>query len=424
MDRATGISAVLHSAGKFGKRGGAAEPKVEIRKILLSYNTRPTPERIHALADFGNAAIDRNAMDQAFSASESVTIPSNPLDSGFDPACPRLDLDTVQSALENNPDNRRWLARALTRKAEQLGLNLCEDFLKAADQLLSYLLQEASFWEADAFPLDAMAELPNRYGWTFSTDAWSLREQLRREAGVIRRAWRDLRMLAEEDPLLVILNESAPTDYMICSMPLGAAIWNGRPEPEGPPVLLYTGLKIASSEHRAPLAGTPEGDGLEQAVAVARELYRRPVLLDFSRRRFPRAFLRVCRFARQAGWRIRPFGKVRGRTREKLPGPKSPRGLPPLSGDPVLHLYDPWPISDPEIVRNLDHQTRSAFCKSPPTKPWQDDRIGARTELEADADGVYRTVSDPWVVPALGGWARTDDLFKSRLARFLCFDPS
>ena len=160
MDRATGISTVMDSAGKFGKCGGAAEPKAEIRNILLSGNTRPTPERIHALVDFGNAAIDRNALDQAFSAFESVTIPLNPLDSGFDPGCPRLDLDTVHSELESNPENRRWLARALTRKAEQLRLNLCEDFLKAADQLLTYLVQEASFWEADAFPLEAMAALP------------------------------------------------------------------------------------------------------------------------------------------------------------------------------------------------------------------------------------------------------------------------
>ncbi|MFW6374500.1 MAG: hypothetical protein ACOC3W_12465 [Thermodesulfobacteriota bacterium] len=313
----------------------------------------------------------------------------------------------------------------MNRERKRFGLTLSEDLVVAADQLLTYLVQEVSFWEADAFPLDAMAALPNRYGWTFSTDAWSLREQLRREAGVIRRAWRDLWMLSEDAPLLVILNESAPTDYMTCSLPPNAGIWNGRIQPNDPPVLLYTGLKIASSEHRDPLAGTPEGDRLAQAVAMAQKLRRRPVLLDFSRRRFPRSFLRVCRFARQAGWRIRPFGKVRGRTRtrEKLPEPKSPRGLPPLSGDPVLHLFDPWPISDPEIVRNLDHQTRIAFCKSPPTKPWQDDRIGARTELEADADGVYRPVSDPWVVPALGGWVRTDDLFKSRLARFLSFDP-
>ena len=395
-----------------------------IREALSAHRTRPTPERVCALASLGIAAIDRSVIDHAFAACESVCIPSDPLRSGFDPACPRLPPEMVQSSLENNPENRRWLARALTRKAEQLGLGLSEDPLKAADQLLTYLVQEVSLWETDAFPLEAMATLPNRYGWTFSTDAWSLREQLRREARVVRRAWRDIFYMAEGGPLLVILNESAPTDYMTCSLPPNADIWNGRIHSEDLPVLLYTGLKIASSEHRDSLAGTPEGDGLAQAVGVARALRRRPVLLDFSRRRFPRSFLRVCRFARQAGWRIRPFGKVRGRPRGKLPEPKSPRGLPPLSGDPVLHLYDPWPISDPEIVRNLDHQTRAAFCKSPPTKPWQDDRIGARTELEADSDGVYRPVSDPWVVPALGGWARTDDLFKSRLARFLSFDPS
>ena len=42
--------------------------------------------------------------------------------------------------------------------------------------------------------------------------------------------------------------------------------------------------------------------------------------------------------------------------------------------------------------------------------------------MEADSEGVYRPISEPWVVPVLGGWARTDDLFKSRLARFLFFD--
>ncbi len=398
-----------------------AETDSRIREALLDHQTRPNPERMDALREFKRSKISRNNLDQAFAACESVSIPSDPLQAGFDPACPRLDADTVRSVLEDNPENRRWLSQVMNRERKRFEPTLSEDLVVAADQLLTYLAQAVSFWEADAFPLEAMAELPNRYGWTFSTDAWSLREQLRREAQVVRRAWRDIFNLSKEGPLQVILNERAPTDYMTCSIPPEAGIYHEKTKSDDLPVLLYTGLKIASSEHRDPLAGTPEGDRLEQAVAVARELNRRPVLLDFSRRRFPRAFLRVCRFARQAGWRIRPFGKVRSRTREKLPGPKSSRGLPPISGDPVLYLYDPWPISDPEIIQNLDPKARATLCKSPRTKPWQDDRIGARTEMEAGSDGVYRTVSEPWVVPVLGGWARIDDLFKSRLARFLGF---
>ncbi len=104
-----------------------------------------------------------------------------------------------------------------------------------------------------------------------------------------------------------------------------------------------------------------------------------------------------------------------------LPEAKSSRGFTPARGDPVITLFDPWPISDPEIVEGLTSEERKAFHTSPRTKPWQDDRIGARTEMEAGEDGVYRASSRAWAVPVLGGWMRTDDLFKSRLARFVRF---
>lgn len=426
MNRTT---AALHSPYAMETKDDFARSESRARDALLAHRTRPAPERIRALSEYGISPVTRKVLDDAFAVCESVTIPSDPFRDGFDPDCSRLAPDAVRSVLEKNPDNRRWLTRAFKRQSDRFGLSLRDealkdDPLKAADSFFTYLLEEVSFWEADAFPLEAMADLPNRYGWTFSTDAWSLREQLRREARVVRGAWRDIWSLAEKGPLLVILNERAPTDYMTSAVPSGAAIWNGDHPSQDSPVLLHIDVKIASSEHRDPLAGTPEGMCLERALTLARKLDRLPVLLDFSRRRFPRAFLRVCRFARNIGWGIVPLGKLRGRGRgrETLPGPKSSHGLPRISGDPILHLLDPWPISDSNIVADLDETVRAAYCKSPGTKPWQDDRIGARAEMEADADGAYRPVSEPWVVPVPGGWVRADELFKSRLARFLRFE--
>lgn len=305
----------------------------------------------------------------------------------------------------------------MAKTARQYGLKIPDDPVAAAAELLSFLYREVSCREADAFPLEAMATLENRYDWTFETDARSLREQLRREAAAVERAWRMIRGLAVRGPLLVILNEATPRDYLTCRLPPWASMFPDLDDGCERPVLLYTGLKIASSEHRAPLEGSPEGAALERAVTLAGALGRRPVVVDFSRRRFPRSFLRICRFAARVGWGVRPVGKVRRTAGADLPGPKSPHGLPRILGTPCVVLMDPWPVSDSEILAGLGPDTRKKFSGPPATKPWQDDRIGARVEVEAGTDGVYRPAFMPWIVPVLGGWMRADHLFKSRLAR-------
>jgi hypothetical protein len=324
--------------------------------------------------------------------------------SGFDPGYPRLGPREASAFLKNRPRNRAWVVRAMEETARRYDLKIADDPVAAAADLLSFLCREVSCWEADAFPLEAMATLENRYDWTFETDAWSLREQLRREAAAVERAWRMIRDLAIREPLMVVLNEATPRDYLTCRLPSWATLYTGPDDARERPVLVYTGLKISSSEHRDPLAGSPEGAA-------------------FSRRRFPRAFLRICRFAGQVGWGVRPVGKVRGTVGGNLPGPKSPRGLPRIFGAPTVILMDPWPVSDPEITAGLSAGVRKKFSGSPATKPWQDDRIGARVEVEAGADGVYRPAFTPWIVPALGGWMRADHLFKSRLARFVEIAP-
>ncbi len=395
------------------------------QRTLRTHRTRPAPERIAALVELGLEKGNRSDLDHAFLVSESVSLPPDPAVDGFDPDRPRLHEENVREHLAAHPENRQWIIRSLRTAAEAFGIPLPGDPVDAAGELLTYLCRHVSFWEADAFPLEAMMQLASRYDWTFTTDAWSLREQLRREAAVVRRAWRMLLALARHSPLLVILNETTPTAYLTCILPRDAAVVDAaegfhRKNPAR--ILLYTGLKISSSEHRDSLKGMPEGEALETAMRLAQETGRRPVLVDFSRRRFPRSFLRVCRFACRTGRGILPVDKVRefcAGTGRDMPPPKSSRGLPVISGSPVLTLVDPWPVSDPEIIASLTPAEREAFCHSPRTKPWQDDRIGARTEMEADADGVYRVAATPWIVPALGGWMRTDHLFQSRLARFV-----
>ncbi len=303
--------------------------------------------------------------------------------------------------------------------ARQYGFKPAGDPVVAAAELLSFLRRKISRREADVFPLEAMATLENRYRWTFETDAGSLREQLRREALAVERAWRMIRRLADGGPLLVILNESTPRDYLTCRLPGWAVSFVSPDKGRGHPALLYTGLKISSSEHRAPLENSPEGAALERAVGLAGTLGRRPVVVDFSRRRFPRAFLRICRFAVRRGWGVTPVGKVRRTAGSDLPGPKSPRGLPRMPGAPDIVLMDPWPVSDPEITARLNPDVFRKWGGTPATKPWQDDRIGARVEMEADAGGIYRPVSVPWIVPVPGGWMRADYLFQSRLARYV-----
>ena len=413
----SGFYANLRPSG--GLRFSAKEGDASVLRMLAACRTRPTPERVGILRRWADGRDPRAALDQAFARAESVAIPPNPEQTGFDPGFPKLGSQKVLKVLEKVPENRAWIVRAMENTARRYGRRLPVDPVTAAAGLFSFLCREVSYWEADAFPLEAMATLENRYDWTFATDAWSLREQLRREASAVDRAWRMIRALSDRGPLLVILNEAAPRDYMTCRLPPWAALFNGPAEGCGLPALLYTGLKISSSEHRTPLAGHPEGAALQTAVGLAGALGRRPVVVDFSRRRFPRSFLRICRFAERIGWGIRPVGKVLRSEGDRLPEPKSPRGLPRMSGAPTITLMDPWPVSDPDIAAALRPEARERFGGPPATKPWQDDRVGARVEFEAGADGVYRPVSTPWIVPVLGGWMRADHLCKSRIARFV-----
>jgi len=281
------------------------------------------------------------------------------------------------------------------------------------------LVRLLSAADAERFAWAAMARLPNRYPWTYTPGGASLDAVLRREARIVRRAWTRLLREARRGPLLAILNATTPTDYLTAALPGGAVLWHPKQPPAKTPVLVLTGLKIASSEHREPLDGSPEGDGLTVAVAAATALNRRPVFVDFSRRRFPRSFLRAARFAERRGWGLDPWDKVREDRVRQLPGPKSVRGIPPRPGRPVLSLFDPWPLCDPAMMGHRLPEDAAPHCDPNFQKPWQDDRVGARIELEADALGIYRPVSRPWIMPTPGGWTGLDVLFRRRLARHL-----
>ena len=167
------------------------------------------------------------------------------------------------------------------------------------------------------------------------------------------------------------------------------------------------------------LTDTLEGENLFKAMTLAQTLGRRPILCDFSRRKFPRSFLRVTRFALEKEIGIFPMGKLFDPKTNKIPEAKSAAGFPIIKGNNTLTLFDPWPVSDPEILKKICDPEKRSFCHAPLTKPWQDDRIGARTEMEPDKNGIYKIIAKPWVVPVLGGWMRVDTLFKSRLGRFL-----
>lgn len=386
---------------------------------LRANGTRPVPERIEALTKLCHGNYHRENLDLAFAVTEFVKLPNTPENADFDSGWPRLTDNDVISALAEMPKNEQWIRSVVNRTATRHNLSLTDDLITDAEMLLKFLSQEISYWEADSLPLDAMMDLKNRYGWTFTSDVWSLREQLRREAIVVRNAWTSLLQLAEKTPLLVILNERTPTDYFTGTLPHSASLFNPDSHENEAGILLYTGLKISSSEHRDPLKGTSEGEGLKQAMALAIKSGRCPVLCDFSRRRFSRSFLRVVRFAKQEGWGIEPLGKLLDLDTDKIPEAKSPNGFAPMAGRPLLILFDPWPVSDPQIMSRLHPKIQKAFCRAPQTKPWQDDRIGARTEMKADENGNYRVSSKAWIVPVLGGWMRVDELFKSRLARFV-----
>ncbi|MDM8517423.1 hypothetical protein QUF76_14590 [Desulfobacterales bacterium HSG16] len=408
---------------------------------LLRAETWPAPERIAALSCIDAKVDNREMIDRAFAASEGVLLPENPLKTGFDPDVPRLSADEVYSVLSDSSENRKWIEKVLFRYSKRFSLNFCNDLPKACDMLFEYLCSHVSYWEADAFPIDAMMDFENRYDWTFTTDAWSLREQIRRESVVVGQAWKTILDMSLGSKILLILNERTPVDYMTCFLPAGASLissgcvssgisgikdleynnleYNDLKYQNADSVIVHTGLKISSSEHRVLLQDTSEGAALEKVMALAEKIKRKPVFLDFSRRRYPRSFLRVFRFAKHMGWGINLEGKVFDPDGDMVLQPKSSRGFQKLDGKPVITLFDPWPISDPKIIDGLWPEERQKFCTEPKTKPWQDDRIGARSEMEAGDDSIYREVSKAWILPVLGGWMRADDLFKNRLARFV-----
>ena len=415
-------------------------------KWFSKTGTRPYPERVSALAEVVKELkidkIARSVTDRAFEISEGIRLNPDTPGRGLDPKPPVLAPADLFDMLNGSFENRRWLEDTFHRYAIRFHIPPPpKPFHPAAsaDRILSHLFNHVSVWEADDFPLAAMASLKNRYGWTFKSDAWSLREQIRREAKIVSKAWESLFNMAESGPLFVILNERTPVDYMTAHLPVNACIVNtvsGKPVVHHPytdqippnpltaktaktPILLFTGLKVSSSEHRDRLENTSEGPVLETAVSFARSLNRRIVFFDFSRRRFPRSFLRVFRFAQYKKWGIRPEGKVFDSKMDMVPGPKSPRGFAPLPGNPSITLFDPWPVSDPEIKSHFSDAEKEIFCGTPRTKPWQDDRIGGRTEMEMGPDGGYRVVFEPFILPTLDGWMRTDHLFQSRLSRFI-----
>lgn len=343
-----------------------------------------------------------------------------------------MEKEAALLALEKEPENLKWLRDQLLLTTKEYDLCFSPGFgtepeiggkqispekiIIESENLLRRLM-EKSRRKAETFPAEALWRLPNRYPWTFSGGSGSLETQLREETRVIRRTWKWLHRISDRFRLLIIPNETTPTDYLIGTLPKWCALADeGRDDARA---LLLRGVKIASSEHRVPLEETPEGRTLSQAMKKAFDCRRVPLLIDFSRRRFPRAFLRVWRFARNMGWGINPIEKVQGRAGSRAPGAKSPRGLPPLPGAPTLLLLDPWPISDPKIISGLRPDIRTRFCGIPETKPWQDDRIGARREMEMDENGIYRFQKEPWVVPTLSGWIRADLLFRNLLRSFL-----
>ena len=386
---------------------------------LLVNGTRPTPERIEALSEVSNESFNRKLLDEVFSISESVSLPETHEKANFDPGYPRLTHSEIRSILSRIPENQRWLQETFRRVAQQHNISVDKDIISTGNQLLTFLSTKVSYWEADSFPLDAMTDLTNRYDWTFQSDAWSLREQLRREANVIYKGWIDLFELARNSPLFVILNQRTPTDYFCSFLPKGVSHYRKDTLHTEKKILLYTDLKISSSEHRVLLEHTVEGKELETAIQIATQLGRIAVLCDFSRRRFSRAVMRATRFAVHKKWGIKPLGKMFDPETTGIPEAKSPNGFAQTSGEPLLMLFDPWPISDKQIIPKLPPEMNTFLNRQPQTKPWQDDRIGARSELEMNDTGTYQKDSESWVVPALGGWMRVDHVFQSRLARFL-----
>ncbi len=386
---------------------------------LLSNGTRPTPERIEALSEVSNESFNRKLLDEVFSISECVSLPETHEKANFDPGYLRLTHSEISSVLSRSPENQRWLQETFRRVTQQHNISVDKDIISTGNQLLTFLSTNVSYWEADSFPLDAMTDLTNRYDWTFQSDAWSLREQLKREANVIYKGWIDLLKLAENSPLFVLLNQRTPTDYFCSFLPKGVSHYRKDTFQTNKKILLYTDLKISSSEHRVLLEHTGEGKELETAIQIASQLGRIPVLCDFSRRRFSRALMRATRFAAYKNWGIKPLGKMFDPNATDIPEAKSPHGFAQTSGDPLLMLFDPWPISDKQIITQLLPEMDKFLNQEPQTKPWQDDRIGARCELEMNATGTYQKDSESWIVPVLGGWMRVDHLFQSRLARFL-----
>ncbi len=337
-----------------------------------------------------------------------------------DKKCPLISDKEAEKFLKNTPENEKWLWQAINHKASEYKIRVPDNIMAASKFLPEYLAGNISEKKAEKFPLYAMSMLKNRYEWTFKSNL-SIYEQLEKEAGIVQKAWNFIMEIAEKSPVFLILNETTPTDYMTARLPENVSIFKNHTDFSSISVVVYKGLKISSSEHRDDLYASYEGKSLIKALKIAEKLKRTPVITDFSRRRFPRAFMRIAKFAKKTGMGINPLGKVLDLKSDGIPYAKSPRGFLPFKGHPEIMLFDPWPVSDPEIITGLSYDEKKAFCKSPRTKPWQDDRIGARKEMEADDNGHYKIVSKPWVVPVLGGWARTDEVFKAHIASFIRF---
>ena len=336
--------------------------------------------------------------------------------------CRFIKPEEAHTKLKKSLANRDFLGAVLEKGTHCYDLQLSGDPIVACEVLINYLCHQVLPAQAESFALESLLELKNLYPWTFSTDAASLEEQLRQEARIVIKGWQELFTIADQGPLLVILNEKTPSDYFTAALPEGAVIFQSNTDLQAVPILLYTGLKISSSEHRTRLEDSSEGQELIQAVAIAQHQQRQVVLLDFSRRRFPRSFLRVARFVQTMGWGLEPRGKLLDTDKKiwnPLPEPKSYRGFQRLKGNPSIILVDPWPISDTKVITELKAHERNLFCGSPPTKPWQDDRLGCRIEFEADLGGHYRPTTQAFVLPTAGGWMYADELFKYHLARLL-----
>ncbi|MEA2059558.1 MAG: hypothetical protein U9P10_03340 [Thermodesulfobacteriota bacterium] len=92
----------------------------EAVKALLSIKTRPFPERIEALIQYGVKPFTRQKIDAVFAECENISLSdfsasnlsTNP---DFDRDCERLGESQVLSILEEYPANKEWIQNCLHR---------------------------------------------------------------------------------------------------------------------------------------------------------------------------------------------------------------------------------------------------------------------------------------------------------------------